>query len=100
MSCYLGKEQCVCNIISYMIEMNCNQYANSYKIFNLSQLQHNYSYEKKIKLTIENKNNLEIISSKSQMILSIVALTIRNNRITEIIKNSFKRMDNLKILFK
>ena len=49
MSCYLGKEQCVCNIISYMIEMNCNQYANSYKIFNLSQLQHNYSNEKKIK---------------------------------------------------
>jgi hypothetical protein len=64
--------------------MNCNKSADGFKIFNFSQIQHNYSNEMKIKLTIENKNNFKIGISKSQMTLSIIVLTNSYNKITEI----------------
>jgi hypothetical protein len=98
MSCFIDKEQCICNIISSILEMNCNQYTEGFKILNLTQVQHNYSNKFIIKLIIRNKKNFEIRSTKSQMTLQILMLEMSQNEIKEIDKNSFDGLDNLKYL--
>ena len=86
-ACKIGKDDCTCYLNNNILQMQCSQTNYEISRIDFTELFYdNYNAKMTIQLEIFNKHNFEIISSASNISLSITSLALTTNELKQLKK--------------